>query len=257
MILIDKLCYTSKLRYINAGEKFAFSMLTLIFCVVSRSAAMGFFIIALTSFLTVHKGGISFKRYCKLMMIPLFFLFCGTAAIIVNISATPFDAFMFPIGSYYITGSRDAIFQGFQLIITAMAAVSCLYFLSLNTTMTDILAVLRKLHCPPLLSELMLLIYRYIFLLLDIAYFISLSQDSRLGHKDFPTSLRSFAALAQTLFIRATEKSRVLYDAMEARCYDGEIHVLEENRPASKKHIAAIIFFESFLLAVTLYIRLF
>ena len=143
------------------------------------------------------------------------------------------------------------------MIITAMAAVSCLYFLSLNTTMTDILAVLRKLHCPPLLSELMLLIYRYIFLLLDIAYFISLSQDSRLGHKDFPTSLRSFAALAQTLFIRATEKSRVLYDAMEARCYDGEIHVLEENRPASKKHIAAIIFFESFLLAVTLYIRLF
>ena len=49
VILIDKLCYTSKLRYINAGEKFAFSMLTLIFCVVSSSAAMGFFIIALTS----------------------------------------------------------------------------------------------------------------------------------------------------------------------------------------------------------------
>ena len=30
MIVIDKLCYQSKLRYENAGEKFAFAVLTLL-----------------------------------------------------------------------------------------------------------------------------------------------------------------------------------------------------------------------------------
>ena len=40
MIVIDKLCYQSKLRYENAGEKFAFAVLTLLICVVSRSIAV-------------------------------------------------------------------------------------------------------------------------------------------------------------------------------------------------------------------------
>ena len=161
-----------------------------------------------------------------------------------------------PVGSYYITGSWSSVLQGVQLIVTAMASVSCLYFLSLNTTMTDILSVLRRLHCPALLTELMLLIYRYIFVLLDVAYYISTSQNSRLGHKDLRTSIHSFAGLVQALFIRAMKRSRSLYDAMEARCYDGEILVLEENHPANGKHIAMITIFELFLLGFTLYIKL-
>ncbi len=256
MILVDKLCYLSKLRYVNAGEKFAFAMLTLIFCIVSRSIAMGIFVMAVTSFLTVNRGGISPARYTKLMMVPLTFLLLSTAAIIINISKTPLEAFALPIGSYYITGSWSSVLQGVQLIVTAMASVSCLYFLSLNTTMTDILSVLRRLHCPALLTELMLLIYRYIFVLLDVAYYISTSQNSRLGHKDLRTSIHSFAGLVQALFIRAMKRSRSLYDAMEARCYDGEILVLEENHPANGKHIAMITIFELFLLGFTLYIKL-
>ena len=34
MITIDKLCYTSRLRYENAAEKFAFAVITLIICVI-------------------------------------------------------------------------------------------------------------------------------------------------------------------------------------------------------------------------------
>ena len=37
MSLIDKLCYTSKLRYTNAGEKVFFSLSSLCFCIISRS----------------------------------------------------------------------------------------------------------------------------------------------------------------------------------------------------------------------------
>lgn len=256
MILIDKLCYLSNLRYVNAGEKFAFAMLTLIFCIVSRSIAMGVLVMAVNSFLTVKRGGISSSRYVRLMLVPLTFLLLSTAAIIVNFSRVPLEAFALPVGGYYITGSWDSVLNGVQLIVTAMAAVSCLYFLSLNTTMTDILAVLRRLRCPALLVELMLLIYRYIFVLLDVAYYILTSQNSRLGHKDLKTSIHSFGGLVQALFIRAMKRSRSLYDAMEARCYDGEIRVLDENRPVSRKNILAIVVFELFLLGVTLYIKL-
>ena len=86
MIIVDKLCYLSKLRYVNPMEKFVFAMLTLIFCIVSRSIVMGILTIAVNSWLTIVRGGISAARYRNLMMVPLAFLLLSTAAIIINIS---------------------------------------------------------------------------------------------------------------------------------------------------------------------------
>ena len=57
MIVIDKLCYQSKLRYENAGEKFAFAVITLCICVMSRSAAVAGIVLAATGILTVFYGG--------------------------------------------------------------------------------------------------------------------------------------------------------------------------------------------------------
>ncbi len=256
MITIDMLCYYSRLRYMNAMEKFTYAMLTLLFCVVSRSLAMAVLVLAVNGILTVKKGGIPFSRYWHYLMIPLAFLILSTLAVIVNISRTPFDAFAIPVGSYHLTASYASIYKGIQMILTALASVSCLYFLSFNTPMTDILSVLKKLRCPDLLVELMLLIYRYIFLLLGISFSISLSQDARLGNRDLKTSLRSFGAMASVLLIRAMTRSGALFDAMEARCYDGRLQVLEEQYPPKRKEILWILFFEIFLLILTIWSKI-
>lgn len=63
MITIDKLCYNSKLRYENAGEKFAFAMITLLFCVMSRSIVVACIVLAVTGILTVYKGESLFPLY--------------------------------------------------------------------------------------------------------------------------------------------------------------------------------------------------
>jgi len=188
-------------------------------------------------------------------MVPLTFLVLSTIAVVVNISKTPLDAYALSLGKYFITGSYAGLWKGIQLCITALASVSCLYFLSLNTTMTDILAVMKKMKIPNLFIELMLLIYRYIFILLDVARHIGLSQDSRLGNKDYKTSIKSFSGLVSALFIRAMKKSRSLFDSMEARGYDGEIKVLEEHYPIKKNTVILFILFEMTLLAVTIYIK--
>ena len=256
MITIDMLCYYSKLRYMNAMEKFTYAMLTLLFCVVSRSLAMAVLVLAVNGILTVRKGGIPFSRYWHYLMIPLTFLILSTLAVIINISPVPFDAVAIPLGTYYLTASYASIHKGIQMILTALASVSCLYFLSFNTPMTDILSVLKKLHCPDLLVELMLLIYRYIFLLLDISFCISLSQDSRLGNRDFKTSMRSFGTMVSVLLIRAMARSGALYDAMEARCYDGRLQVLDEQYPPKRTEILWIFFFESLLFILTIWSKL-
>ena len=114
MITIDKLCYTSKLRYENAGEKFAFAMITLLFCVMSRSIVVACIVLAVTGILTVYKGGIPFSRYIHFMTVPLAFLILSTIAIVLNVKHEPLDLFAIPIGSLYLTGSLDALLYALQ-----------------------------------------------------------------------------------------------------------------------------------------------
>lgn len=257
MITIDKLCYHSKLRYVNAGEKFAFTIITLLLCVISRSIVIACIVLTATGILTVYKGGVPLFRYMHFMTIPLVFLILSTLAIMFNISSTPLDLFAIPMGNWYLTSSRDSFRYSLQLILTALSSVSCLYFLSFSTPIPDILNVLGTMHCPKLLIELMLLIYRFIFVLLSVASAITTSQQSRLGNKDYKTSLKSFSAMVSVLFIRSFKRANALYDAMESRCYDGTIHVLNETFPPKKKNMIAIAVFEIVLLSLTVLIKYF
>ena len=252
MLLIDKLSYQSKLRYVNASEKLVYALLTLVLCVLSRSVKVAVLVFAVNGVLTVGKGGIPLFRYIKLLMIPLAFLAAGTAAVMINVSRIPMDAFALPAGEWYITGSCEGIRRGPRLCVTALSAVSSLYFLSLNTVMTDILCACRKLHFPSLLTELMLLIYRFIFVLFETASSITVSQQSRLGNRSFKTRIRSFGKLGSSLFILALKRSGALYDAMESRCYDGSIRVLSREQPAKAGEIAVIALYGAVLVLVWL-----
>ena len=253
MIVIDKLCYRSPLRHENAGEKFAFAVITLGICVMSRSIAVACIVLPVMGILTVWKGGVPLSRYLHFMTVPLAFMLLSTAAVMFHIRRTPMDLFAVPVGNWYFTTGIHSLLYGIQLILTAVASVSCLYFLSFTTPMPDILEVLRKLHCPKLLIELMLLIYRFIFVLLDTASAITTSQNCRLGNRNYRTSIKSFGMLGSSLMIRAVQRSNKLYDAMEARCYDGTIRVLSESRPPRKKIVAAIILFDTALLVFALW----
>mgnify|MGYP001623850590 FL=1 len=252
MLLIDKLSYQSKLRYVNASEKLVYALLTLALCVLSRSVKVAVLVFAVNGVLTVGKGEIPLFRYIKLLMIPLAFLAAGTAAVMINVSRTPMDAFALPAGEWYITGSCEGIRRGLRLCVTALSAVSSLYFLSLNTVMTDILCACRKLHFPSLLTELMLLIYRFIFVLFETASSITVSQQSRLGNRSIKTRIRSFGKLGSSLFILALKRSGALYDAMESRCYDGSIRVLSREQPAKAGEIAVIALYGAVLVLVWL-----
>lgn len=253
MIVADKLCYRSKLRYINGSEKFAYALISLLFCVVSRSLVIALIVFLLNAYLTVKKGGIPFKKYVTLLLVPLAFLIMSTLAIVVNISKTPLDAYAFSVGSLFVTGSTKSLLFAVQLMGTAMASVSCLYFLSLNTTMTDILGVLSRLRCPGLMVELMLLIYRFIFILGETASAITSAQKSRLGYQNYKTAITCFGSMGARLLLRAIQRSNALFDAMESRGYDGKIRVLEEHHRAKKKEVAAIVVFELLLFALMIW----
>lgn len=144
MITIDKLCYVSKLRYVNATQKVVFAVLSLLIAVCSRSVPVALVVLLANSYLIVFKSGVSFKRYCHFLTVPFSFMVLSTISIIINFSPVPLDAFAIPIGSFYITSSVESLFFALNLMVTALSGVTCLYFMSFTTPITDILNVIKK-----------------------------------------------------------------------------------------------------------------
>ncbi len=252
MIMIDKMAYSSGLRYISPFLKAFLAVATLLICVTAHSFIISIVTLAVMGSLTVVKGRTSLSCYIRLYRIPLLFLVLSTFTIVVNLADEPLGGAAIPVFHKYLTFSRDAFYTAGNLIMTALGAVSCLYFLSLTTPVTDLLHVLDVLHCPDILVELLLLVYRFLFVLYDMAAAITVSQKSRLGNKDFKTSLHSMSGLLVMLLIRAIKKSSVLYDAMESRCYDGKILVLNETARATKRQIIMAAAFETIMIGIWL-----
>lgn len=253
---IDKYAYASKLKQQNPMEKLTFAMMTICVCLWANNTLISIAVLLIMSWVTIRKGRTPIPIYVKLMLVPMSFLAIGVFTIAFGISHNQNSLiFGVPISDVYIGVTKTGIATATALFFKALGSVSCLYYLSLSTPMVDILSCLQKLKCPKLLVELMGLIYRFIFVLIETADNMYVAQSSRLGYSDIRTGFRSMGALVSTLFIRAYKRSDDLYTALEARGYEGELNVLEE--PFQKNFKAYVFAFIINFLLITahLYIR--
>jgi len=228
MFNIDKYAYSSKLRFQNPMEKLFCALLTLGVSVWADSIYISLLILCIMSWLTIKKGGTSPKIFLRLLLIPISFLIIGMIPIAFSISK---DAnrmvYSFSVFQSYIGISKIGAMQAIKIFFRSLGAISCLYYLSINTPMIDLLSALKRLGCPRFLVELMGLTYRFIFIIFEISNTMFIAQSSRLGYSNLKNGFRSMGALVSTMFIRSYKHAEDLYTALEARGYNGELNVLE------------------------------
>jgi cobalt/nickel transport system permease protein len=128
--------------------------------------------------------------------------------------------------------------------------MSCLFFLALTTPMIELFAVLKKSKLPDSFIELSMMMYRYIFVFLEVAMSIKYAQTVRLGYKDLRTSLNSLAMLITTLFLRSWEQGEKIFISMNARCYDGKMAFYEETRPMRIPETLLAVFYVGMVVVV-------
>lgn len=247
MHLLDSVSYCSRLNKNSPSAKVVFSVGSLIFCVTASSVIIASVIFITMVWGTIYFNKLKINKYIHLLSHPMLFIMISSVTLVFNITKQPLNLVAIPIGAYYISASNSSILYGMKIIMIATSSVSCLYFLVLSTPVLELLKVMKKMHVPSLVIELMLLIYRFIFILLQMAESISTAQKCRLGRRNFKTSIKSLGSLLSALFIRAIKKADKIYDAMEARGYQGTIIGVMELKRAKKKEIAFIATYFLFL----------
>ncbi|SHI75888.1 cobalt ECF transporter T component CbiQ [Parasporobacterium paucivorans] len=247
---IDCFAYKSKMNHWNPTYKVFLALVTIIMCLVLNNLFVSLFVIMAMTYLIVVKSGLNMREYISVMSIPFTFLLLATLAVGFDFSRHPAGEINMDLGYFYLITSKRSLLEMFRLFIRSYAAVSALQMMTLTTSSSEIISVLKKMHVPVIVIEMMNMIYRYIFILLELNNKMKKSAHARLGYCDFRTACYSFGSIAGNILVVSLKKAETYYNAMEARCYDGEYSFLQENKKTEGVHIAGASVFVAFLLII-------
>lgn len=249
MNLLDDYALKSPLREKNNWLKIIIMIFGIIVGVSSTSPITPFFIALCMSIVTIHFNKIPLIFYFKLMAAPLGFVLIS-AVIIAIITNTGNILYQFSIFGYILSIHAGGVNLAIQLFARTLSGMSCLFFLTLTTPMIELFSVLKKAYLPDAFVEIAMMMYRYIFVFLEVAMGIKYAQTVRLGYKDFKTSFKSLSLLTSSLFIRTWEQGEKLFISMNSRCYDGKTIFLDENYPIKMSELILTSLYFIFALAI-------
>jgi cobalt/nickel transport system permease protein len=250
MLQIDQYAYINSYRNIHPIEKGLFTFIFLLFCLLTKNVAVAIFTFFVMSVAIVLGAKIPFTYYIKLLLLPSIFLLTSVFTILISVAPANMElidsALIMKIGSWRFYFSYTKYKVVIKLIFTVIASVSCMYFFILTTPIQQIVWLLKMLRIPALFVELILLTYRFIFVLLDKMVEIRIAQSSRLGYRTYRNAISSLGQLLVCLLIKSIRTAKEVHIAMETR--GGEEEVIGEEVAQNYKRLNWVMIVCSFLL---------
>ena len=237
---IDQFAVRSGLEPINPDLKVGVGIASLIICLMSNNCLSAILVACVMIFITLHLGKIKWNDYWHLILIPISFIVLSGIVLLVDISKVKLGYVDIPIFTRYLSITKVTLIYATRLSIRAFCGVSCLYMISLSTPLYEIIGVLKRCKVPDIMIDLMYLIYRFIFILLEAYHNMNISAQTRLGYITLKRSYQSFFGICTNLLVVAFKKASNSFDAMEARGYDGTIKFIEKKKIIDRKQILMV-----------------
>lgn len=225
MLLIDKYAYTNKLADYNPMTKFIFVIGALTIIIFFNNPYINMSIFIIMSFLTIFVANIPLNKYLKIMAMPIVFLMISIITILLSISPNDIFISSVKISNKYIGITRESLTESINTLSRVWASISSTFFLALTTPLNNIIKILKKLKLPNVLIELLVLIYRFIFIVLDESKDIIMAEGMKFGYNNMRNSFRSIALLIKSLFIRVLLRYEDMIISLDSKLYNGEFKI--------------------------------
>lgn len=226
MLEIDNCAYLNNIKDVNPLIKLGITFIGVTASMLTQNANIHILIMLFMTALILFIARVDMKLYIKCLKIPIIFLIIGIGLNLINISFENKDyIFNVNILGLYIGTTEFAIKSSVNILLRAMSCIISIYFLILTTPFNQLIIVLKKLHIPHTLIELMILIYRFIFIFIEEAEEIYKSQQLKFGYTNLRTSYNSMSLLIKTLFFRMMRRYEDMSISLDIKLYDGKFHV--------------------------------
>ena len=241
--LLEDIAQKNGLSEVNAYVKLAAGLGAILLCLLSTGYIAPLFIAIVLTCAILILARVDAKTYAELFIVPFGFAIMSIAGIILITGGQDIFWQWDILPSFSLSITRESINQGMFVFCRVIGGMSAMIFIALTTPMTDIFIVFRQCRIPEVVIDLMMIIYRTIFILIDQIIQIYHAQVMRLGYSTYRESLHSFATLCGAAFIASWDAGEDLIRAMDARCYDGKFALLGESRPVERMPCLAVVIF--------------
>ncbi len=244
LFISETYAYCNGLRQAHPGEKGLFFILTLLIALVNKSLLISLALAGFIIILLVVKARIPLLTILGFMLIPAGFVFLSLMVLVLSLTReTSGDLVLGAWAGYYLVISYSSVWLAKTVLAKAIGSLTCMIFLIFTTPLVDVMALLHRLKVPGILLELMVLTYRFIFVLLETAGQIYRAQEARCGFSTRVSAFRTLRLLIVNLFAKTLHRSRQLTLGLAGRGYRGVLLVPKELPPLSVSHLFGIVVF--------------
>lgn len=134
---------------------------------------------------------------------------------------------------------EDGLLRGIRIFLTIVSGVWFLVLASKTSKEDEFLSAFKQIGIPSVVIDVVIMMYRYTFILRDEAIRIFLAQKVRLGYCSLKNSLRSIGELWGLVLIRSLNRASRVYEAMVSRGYNGKLFY-ESSRELNIKELALV-----------------
>jgi cobalt/nickel transport system permease protein len=221
---------------IEARTKIVFTVVALLINLLSPTIYTP---VAITFFclVTLTVVGIPPKLLLLRLAIPL--MMAGVVLITQIFFFGTTALFTIPLWGFHLVGYAEGLSRGFLIMCRVVGGVSLILFLSMSTPANKLLLAATWFRAPKIFVELALLMYRYIFVLLEEMMTIKDAQKVRLGYRSWRHTMRSLSILGGSLILRAYDRAERVFGTMTARCYTGAMTITYTGHFSRKDFITA------------------
>ncbi|ADG05015.1 cobalt ECF transporter T component CbiQ [Kyrpidia tusciae] len=175
-----------------------------------------------------YGAGIPAAVFLRFLALPLSFLSLGAIPLLVQVQPSgPSPLWTMDGGAgWWIGVTGESVRMAVAVWVRALAVTSSMYVLALTTPVPDLVGLLRRMKVPEILLEVMHLMYRYLFVLMEMAQQTHVAQSARLGYRSWSRSLSSLGRLGAALAVKSRLEVEDLHRTLISRGYRGQLTVL-------------------------------
>lgn len=227
MFEVDDLAYGSAALKWSPSGKFLFAISLLVASLLASTLLVPLLVLIVGVALLGYSVRFRFPKVIGLLVLEgVGIIVLGGLVIALVTPGEPvwvLDLFLFKI-----TFSNVGMATATLVTLRALAGVSVMLFFATSTPIPYFADMLVRLKVPKEFAELMVMVYRYSFMLLDEAGRMHLAAQCRLGFRGRTNTVRTYAKMMVGMFIRSMETAERSNVGMQCRNYQSGVAMLRQ-----------------------------
>ncbi|HUT27053.1 MAG TPA: cobalt ECF transporter T component CbiQ [Methanomassiliicoccales archaeon] len=249
MFELDELAYRSSALKWSPTGKFLFVLTLLISSLLAKSMLVPMMVLVVGVLLLGYSMRFRFPKIIGIIILETLGMIVLGGVVIAAV--TPgLTIWSVDLGLFVLSFSDTGVSTASLVTLRALAGISVMLFFATSTPIPHFADMLVRFRVPKEFTELMVLVYRYSFMLLDEAGRMHLAAQCRLGFLGRLNSVKTYAKMMTGMFIRSIETAERSNQGMQCRNYQGSIGMLREPKGMSYAWVAICVM--SFLLLLQL-----